>query len=426
MDKNSILQDIFGFSSFRENQGEIIDSIIEKKDTLAILPTSAGKSICYQIPALLLDGITVIISPLISLMKDQVENLRKKGIESIFLNSTLKPNEYDANVATIKEGKSKILYVSPEGLWKKSILDISKSREISLLVIDEAHCISTWGHDFRPDYLEIKTFIKQLNKRPIIAAFTATATQYVKNDIIKQLEMDNPDIITGEIDRPNLYLKAFHSPNRWDTLCSILKNKKDSCGIIYCITRKDTEKFSAAINKEFGSLTATFYHGGLDTFIRTQNQELFLRDKVKIIVATNAFGMGIDKPDISFIINYQMPMDIETYYQEVGRAGRNGKQAECILLYNEKDVATNKFLIEKNDQRPDSDNNINCTDKDYLKHKLDLLDKIVEYANTEECLGNYILKYFSAPIQKKYCGHCMNCEDKVKNNKPQTILIKKK
>ncbi|MCL1837448.1 MAG: ATP-dependent DNA helicase [Treponema sp.] len=423
--KHELLNKYFGFSSFRENQEAIIDSILEGNDTLAILPTSAGKSICFQIPALAFSGVTIVISPLISLMKDQIENLEKKNIKAVQLNSSLKPSEYKTSINYIINGDCKILYVAPEGLWKESIVNISQKREISLIVVDEAHCISTWGYDFRPDYLEIKTFIDLLKNRPVIAAFTATATKYVENDIIKELKMkNNVNIIKGEIERKNLYLKAFHSPNRMDTLVEILKSKKDEPGIIYCITRKDTEKYSWAINKEFGALTSTFYHGGLNSTIRTQNQELFLRGMVKIMVATNAFGMGIDKDDISFIINYQMPMDIETYYQEVGRAGRNGRKAECILLYNEKDVKTNEFLITVSNK--DTDENINFINQEYQKHKLNLLYKMEEFATTKNCLGNFILEYFGTP-KDGTCGHCMNCEGRSDNReeKKRAILIKK-
>lgn len=430
MDKKYEILHDFGFQNFRENQENIVDSIIAGKDTLAILPTSAGKSICFQIPALMFSGVTIILSPLISLMKDQVENLIKKNIKAVYLNSSLKPTEYRDNIASVVNEECKILYVSPEGLWKEAIIGISQKRQISLVVVDEAHCISTWGHDFRPDYLQIKTFIEKLNNRPIITAFTATATKYVQDDIIKELSMkEDVNIIKGEIERTNLYLKAFHSPNRWDTLCNILNTKKDtsgkisSSGIIYCITRKDTEKYSAAINKEYGKLTSTFYHGGLTTAIRTQNQELFVEGIVKIIVATCAFGMGIDKGDISFIINYQMPMDMETYYQEVGRAGRNGQKADCILLFNEKDVSTNELLIKSNNK--DTDEEMKSTDQEYLKHKLELLNKMVEYSQTSECLGNYILEYFGSP-KDGTCGHCDKCEGRNdhRGSKLKTILIK--
>lgn len=393
--KIEILKKYFGYFNFRQGQEAVIDNLASGRDVLCIMPTGAGKSICYQIPALMSDGVTIVISPLISLMKDQVQSLREKDINAAYINSSLSPDIMEKVYQKVCAGAYKIIYVAPERLATNSFLNAIKNLKISLVVIDEAHCISKWGHDFRPSYLNITEFIKRLSVRPAVGAFTATATEDVKHDIIGMLSLNNPFIFISSFDRPNLYLDVRHPDDKNAELLSLLADKREKSGIVYCITRKTVDEVFDFLIKH--GYSAAKYHAGLDETDRAHNQEDFILDKKRIMVATNAFGMGINKGNVSFVIHYNMPKDMESYYQEAGRAGRDGKPAVCVLLYSEEDIYTDKFLIEHSDK---SDIN--------LKSEYRLLDKMVEYSTTERCLRAFILNYFGQPASAK-CGYCSNC-----------------
>jgi ATP-dependent DNA helicase RecQ len=343
-----VLSRYFGYTQFRKGQREIIEALLSRRDVLAIMPTGAGKSLCYQIPALVLSGISIVVSPLISLMKDQVEALTEAGINAAFLNSSLSYPEYQNIVQQTLQGAYKILYIAPERLLNDDIIRIANTIEIALLVIDEAHCVSQWGHDFRPSYLRIREFIDSLNYKPILGAFTATATTNVQKDITSTLKLDNPySPITG-FDRENLYFEVQRldsNSEKKNALLKYIRSNPNKSGIVYCATRKTVEDVCETLCKN--GIAATRYHAGLEDFERRQNQDDFIYDRKPIIAATAALGMGIDKSNVSFVIHYNMPKNIESYYQEAGRAGRDGESADCILYYSAQDVHTNNFLIER-------------------------------------------------------------------------------
>ncbi len=414
MDKFTLLQKYFGYSNFRKGQEQIIDNILSGNDVLGIMPTGAGKSICYQIPALLLEGITVVISPLISLMKDQVETLCNSGIDAGYLNSSLTDNEYRIMLSKAYNGNLKILYVAPERLMTQSFLNLATNIKISMITIDEAHCVSQWGQDFRPCYLKIIEFVNQLSYRPVMSAFTATATPEVSNDITNILKLDTPFVLTTGFDRTNLYFEVQSPKNKFAALLKIIDNNKDKCGIIYCISRKNVEDVCEKLcNKGF---SATRYHAGLDDYERKNNQDDFIFDRKNIMVATNAFGMGIDKSNVSYVVHYNMPKNIESYYQEAGRAGRDGESASCYLLYSGQDVRTNKFIIENND-----DSEIDDVSREFIKQKdLERLKYMTFYCRTSKCLRKYILKYFG-DNSKNFCDNCSNCNG---NYETKDISIK--
>ena len=344
IDKTSVLKQYFGHSAFKNGQEQVVDAILQGQDVLCVMPTGAGKSVCYQVPALMFNGVTVVISPLISLMKDQVNALTQNGIRAAYLNSSLTSAQYSKALTNMKNGIYKLVYVAPERLSAPEFVEVCKEIHIALLAVDEAHCISQWGQDFRPSYLKITDFVESLKTRPIVAAFTATATQKVKIDIENSLKLKSPFRITTGFDRPNLKFEVIRPKNKLVKLFEILKEHSDDSGIIYCSTRKTVEEICNALDEK--GFSVTMYHAGLSDDIRKSNQEDFVFDRKSIMVATNAFGMGIDKSNVSYIIHYNMPKDIESYYQEAGRAGRDGTNAECILLYSPGDVRTNKFLIE--------------------------------------------------------------------------------
>jgi ATP-dependent DNA helicase RecQ len=410
MTKYQILKESFGYETFRRGQEEVIDALLERRDVLALMPTGAGKSICYQIPALLLDGLTVVISPLISLMKDQTRALSEAGISSAFINSSLDTRQYFDTIRRASAGEYRILYAAPERLLRDDINRIADSFSVAMLVIDEAHCISQWGHDFRPSYIQIAPFIHSLKRRPVVAAFTATATEKVKNDIGAMLELRNPFFISTGFDRPNLYFETRQGDNKNKALIEILNKRKDksgqlrSGGIIYCSTRNAVEEVAEMLADS--GFNATRYHAGLDDKERHDNQDDFIYDRKPIMVATNAFGMGIDKSNVSFVIHYNMPKNIESYYQEAGRAGRDGETADCILLYNGKDVHTNEYLIKHS-----VDENIENA-AEIIAHKLELLRLMTFYSTTTDCLRERLLAYFGeslGTVKTSYCGNCSNC-----------------
>ena len=403
LDKKTILKQYFGHSTFRCGQDQVVDAILQRRDALCVMPTGAGKSICYQVPALIFDGITLVISPLISLMKDQVNSLTQNGISAAYLNSSLTSVQYARVIDNIRNGIYKIIYIAPERLAVPDFLNACRGIKIDLLAIDEAHCISKWGQDFRPSYLKIAEFINSLGYRPVIAAFTATATTEVKGDIECSLKLINPFRITTGFDRPNLKFEVIRPQKKITELLEILKKRINDSGIIYCSTRKTVEELVSELND--AGFSATMYHAGLDDTVRKKNQEDFAYDRKNIMVATNAFGMGIDKSNVSYVIHYNMPKDIESYYQEAGRAGRDGSSAECILLYNPGDVHTNQFLIENSEPNPE----LTVEQQELLRARdYDRLKQMTFYSTTNTCLRNFILNYFGEK-SSKYCGNCSNC-----------------
>ena len=399
MNKHTVLREKFGFAEFRTGQEEAVDAILNGRDLLAVMPTGAGKSLCYQIPALLLNGMTIVISPLISLMKDQVSALHEAGCQAAFLNSSLSASEYSKTMNGILSGNIKLLYIAPERLQRSETALFTANGNIPLVVVDEAHCVSQWGHDFRTSYLEIADFIKIIKPKPVVAAFTATATLKVREDICKSLSLRKPLMINTGFDRPNLYFEVQKPADKKSALLDCLEKRKDKSGIIYCATRKSVEEVCVMLLHR--GFSATRYHAGLDDEERRENQDDFIYDRKTIIVATNAFGMGIDKSNVSFVIHYNMPKNIESYYQEAGRAGRDGENADCILLYNGQDVRINQYLITHDE---DGGN----TNKKLQEHNLELLRQMTFYATGNECLRRRLLVYFGEQPPAN-CGNCSNC-----------------
>lgn len=393
------LKTYFGYTEFREGQEDIIKGILQGRDSIGIMPTGGGKSLCYQLPAILLDGITIVISPLIALMKDQVDSLNEMGIPGTFLNSSLDDFEFSSRLQEIRKNKYKIIYVAPERLNTFSFINLVQDMEISMVAVDEAHCISQWGHDFRPSYREIPRFIKSMSKRPIVSAFTATATEEVTQEIKDLIELKNPvESIIG-FDRPNLFYEVIKVSDKTSYIMDFLnKNYPNKSGIIYCATRKSVESVAEKLNEH--GFNALAYHGGMDTDIRQQNQEDFIFDRVQIMVATNAFGMGIDKPDVRFVIHYNMPQNMEAYYQEAGRAGRDGEPSHCLLLYSPSDIVKQKLLIQNN---PISEQ------REIILYKN--LQYLIDYCHTNNCLRNDILKYFDEKPKQEKCNNCGSCLD---------------
>jgi ATP-dependent DNA helicase RecQ len=390
-----ILQEYFGYSEFKPGQERIIDEILSGHDVLGIMPTGAGKSLCFQVPALALEGTAIVISPLISLMKDQVDTLNEMGIQAAFINSSLNLQEFRDITAKAQKGVYKLLYIAPERLETESFWVLLSQMNISIIAVDEAHCISEWGHDFRPSYRKIADMIAKLPKRPAVAALTATATTQVKQDIVRLLKLQKPYILITGFDRENLYFAVDKPANKFDFLLKYIKKNGANSGIVYCSTRKTVDSVCKKLNEH--GITATSYHAGLSDGERITNQEAFIFDKVQVIVATNAFGMGIDKSNIRYVIHYNMPKTMENYYQEAGRAGRDGESAECMLFYSAADVITNKLLIENGSSNVDKTN-------EYKK-----LQEMVDYCNTDGCLRKYILSYFGENHFTKGCDHCGNC-----------------
>lgn len=396
------LKVLFGYDSFRTGQREIIDAILSGKDVFAVMPTGAGKSLCYQIPSMILPGMTLVVSPLISLMQDQVKSLKEAGISAAFINSALSEKSFNDVVRKAMDGKYKVLYVAPERLMSEGFINLAKHLSISMVTVDEAHCISQWGQDFRPSYMKIVEFVKLLNKRPIISAFTATATENVREDIVCTLGLKNPYTLVLGFDRENLFFQVERPQNKDQYVVEFISEHTDESGIIYCSTRKNVDKlYDMLLSK---GISVAKYHAGMEAAERKQMQDDFVFDYKSIIVATNAFGMGIDKSNVRFVIHYNMPQSMENYYQEAGRAGRDGLDSKCVLLFSPQDIVINRFLLEHKE-------NIDMDPVDYEmvkerdNQRLQLMEK---YCYTTECLRNYILKYFGErPV--KPCGDCGNC-----------------
>ena len=405
MTQYEILKQYFGYDTFRDGQDVLIQSILEGRDVLGVMPTGAGKSLCYQIPALMMEGITLVISPLISLMKDQVSNLNQVGILAAYINSSLTAAQYYKVLDLARAGRYPIIYVAPERLMSEDFLRFALSGQvkISMVAVDEAHCVSQWGQDFRPSYLKIVDFINQLPARPVVSAFTATATAEVRDDIIDILMLRNPQVMTTGFNRPNLYFGVQSPKDKYATMVNYLERHKGESGIIYCLTRKVVEEICGQLIREGFSVTR--YHAGLSDSERRHNQEDFIYDRAQIMVATNAFGMGIDKSNVRFVVHYNMPKNMESYYQEAGRAGRDGEPSECILLYGGQDVVTNQFFIDHNQDNEALDP---ITREIVMERDRERLRKMTFYCFTNECLRDYILRYFGE-YGSNYCGNCSNC-----------------
>lgn len=397
MKPTDVLQQYFGYTSFRPGQDAVIRSLLAGRDSLAIMPTGAGKSLCFQIPALLMDGVTVVISPLLSLMKDQVDALAAQHVAATYINSLCTFAELQERFRLLRQGRVKLVYVSPERLQNEFFTNFMRTVPVAMVVVDEAHCVSQWGHDFRPGYRLIKDWIASLPVRPVVGAFTATATEHVKNDMLTLLGLGRPEIFIGGFDRPNLYFRVVQTQHKTDFVISYLAAHKEDSGIIYTATRKETDKVYTALMK--AGVKAGRYHAGLTDEERQQAQENFTYDRVQVMVATNAFGMGIDKSNVRFVIHYRMPKNMESYYQEAGRAGRDGAPGECILLFSRSDIMVQRFLIE-----------VSVQDPVLQANELKLMNRMVAYCENKGCLRRNILSYFGETPAWSRCDTCGNCD----------------
>lgn len=424
MNINQTLKQYFGYDSLRTGQEELINGILSGHDVLGIMPTGAGKSLCYQLPALMLKGITLVISPLISLMSDQVKALNQAGVHAAYINSSLTENQIRMALSYASQGRYKIIYVAPERLNTPRFLDFACNANISMLTVDEAHCISQWGQDFRPSYLEIAGFLTRLPRRPIVSAFTATATERVKNDIVASLGLNNPVTMVTGFDRPNLFFRVVTrkgGSQKDNSIINYVKKHEDESGIIYCATKKNVDKLYTLLNEQ--GISAGRYHAGLSNDERKQNQEDFTYDRIRVMVATNAFGMGIDKSNVRYVLHYNMPQSLEYYYQEAGRAGRDGEEAECVLFFSKQDIMINKFLLQNKASAGDVASDMQKTANDQRK-----LQQMINYCETDKCLREFILSYFgdTTPCICNKCSNCVVVEDEEEETYVETGKKRKK
>ncbi len=424
MNINQTLKQYFGYDSLRTGQEELINGILAGHDVLGIMPTGAGKSLCYQLPALMLKGITLVISPLISLMSDQVKALNQAGVHAAYINSSLTENQIRMALSYASQGRYKIIYVAPERLNTPRFLDFACNADISMLTVDEAHCISQWGQDFRPSYLEIAGFLTRLPRRPIVSAFTATATERVKNDIVASLGLNNQVTMVTGFDRPNLFFRVVTrkgGSQKDNSIINYVKKHEDESGIIYCATKKNVDKLYTLLNEQ--CILVGRYHAGLSNEERKQNQEDFTYDRIRVMVATNAFGMGIDKSNVRYVLHYNMPQSLEYYYQEAGRAGRDGEEAECVLFFSKQDIMINKFLLQNKASAGDVASDMQKTANDQRK-----LQQMINYCETDKCLREFILSYFgdTTPCICNKCSNCMVVEDEEEETYVETGKKRKK
>ena len=424
MNINQTLKQYFGYDSLRTGQEELINGILAGHDVLGIMPTGAGKSLCYQLPALMLKGITLVISPLISLMSDQVKALNQAGVHAAYINSSLTENQIRIALSYASQGRYKIIYVAPERLNTPRFLDFACNADISMLTVDEAHCISQWGQDFRPSYLEIAGFLTRLPRRPIVSAFTATATERVKNDIVASLGLNNPVTMVTGFDRPNLFFRVVTrkgGSQKDNSIINYVKKHEDESGIIYCATKKNVDKLYTLLNEQ--GISVGRYHAGLSNDERKQNQEDFTYDRIRVMVATNAFGMGIDKSNVRYVLHYNMPQSLEYYYQEAGRAGRDGEEAECVLFFSKQDIMINKFLLQNKASAGDVASDMQKTANDQRK-----LQQMINYCETDKCLREFILSYFgdTTPCICNKCSNCVVEEDEEEETYVETGKKRKK
>lgn len=424
MNINQTLKQYFGYDSLRTGQEELINGILAGHDVLGIMPTGAGKSLCYQLPALMLKGITLVISPLISLMSDQVKALNQAGVHAAYINSSLTENQIRIALSYASQGRYKIIYVAPERLNTPRFLDFACNADISMLTVDEAHCISQWGQDFRPSYLEIAGFLTRLPRRPIVSTFTATATERVKNDIVASLGLNNPVTMVTGFDRPNLFFRVVTrrgGSQKDNSIINYVKKHEDESGIIYCATKKNVDKLYTLLNEQ--GISAGRYHAGLSNDERKQNQEDFTYDRIRVMVATNAFGMGIDKSNVRYVLHYNMPQSLEYYYQEAGRAGRDGEEAECVLFFSKQDIMINKFLLQNKASAGDVASDMQKTANDQRK-----LQQMINYCETDKCLREFILSYFgdTTPCICNKCSNCVVVEDEEEETYVETGKKRKK
>ena len=424
MNINQTLKQYFGYDSLRTGQEELINGILAGHDVLGIMPTGAGKSLCYQLPALMLKGITLVISPLISLMSDQVKALNQAGVHAAYINSSLTENQIRIALSYASQGRYKIIYVAPERLNTPRFLDFACNADISMLTVDEAHCISQWGQDFRPSYLEIAGFLTRLPRRPIVSAFTATATERVKNDIVASLGLNNPVTMVTGFDRPNLFFRVVTrrgGSQKDNSIINYVKKHEDESGIIYCATKKNVDKLYTLLNEQ--GISVGRYHAGLSNDERKQNQEDFTYDRIRVMVATNAFGMGIDKSNVRYVLHYNMPQSLEYYYQEAGRAGRDGEEAECVLFFSKQDIMINKFLLQNKASAGDVASDMQKTANDQRK-----LQQMINYCETDKCLREFILSHFgdTTPCICNKCSNCVVVEDEEEETYVETGKKRKK
>ena len=409
-----MLETYFGYTSFRPAQEAPIGSLLRNEDVIGIMPTGAGKSICFQIPALCKSGLTIVFSPLISLMKDQVDGLLVQNIPAALINSTLTQAEFNKTMYEVRSGKIKLLYIAPERLGSNFFCNVLRALPIAQVIVDEAHCISEWGHDFRPSYRLIGEWLNSLPKRPIVGAFTATATKYVENDIKKLLGLDNANVYVTGFDRPNLSFSVIRTPKRMDYVVHYVRQHDNENGIIYCATRKDVDRVYENLTR--AGIKVGHYHGGLSDEVRREMQNAYADDKLQVMVATNAFGMGIDKSNVRYVLHYQMPRNMESYYQEAGRAGRDGAPAECILLYSGQDVQVHKYLIEQSIETPERQ-----------EVELRKLQSMIDYCFCSNCLRKYMLNYFGESTVWTTCDNCSSCKgsgDKVNVTKEAKAIFR--